>query len=66
MNVMPYFVSLLVANLLQAVGSTINVKWISDKSVEPDTLCSVQGGIKQAGNVGTALWYATNSMLQNS
>ena len=58
-NVMPYFVSLLVANLLQAAGALINAKWISDLAVEPCTLCSIQGGLKQAGNVGTAVWYAS-------
>ena len=55
-SVMPYFVSLLVANLLQAAGAMINAKWIADRAVEAGTLCSVQGGLKQAGNVGTALW----------
>ena len=59
MNVMPYFVSLLVANLLQASGAMINAKWISDLAVEPGMLCSLQGGLKQAGNVGTAVWYAS-------
>ncbi|EKM56553.1 uncharacterized protein PHACADRAFT_253748 [Phanerochaete carnosa HHB-10118-sp] len=55
-NVMPYFVSLLVANLLQAIGAMVNVRWITDRAVEPGTLCSFQGGVKQAGNVGTAVW----------
>lgn len=55
-DVMPYFVSLLVANLLQAIGAVINIRWIIDRTVEPGTLCSFQGGVKQAGNVGTAVW----------
>lgn len=57
-HVMPYFISLLVANLLQAVGAMINAKWITDRAVEASPLCSFQGGVKQAGNVGTAVWYA--------
>ncbi|KIP09900.1 hypothetical protein PHLGIDRAFT_101969 [Phlebiopsis gigantea 11061_1 CR5-6] len=55
-HVMPYFISLLVANILQAAGAMINVKWVVDRSVEAGALCSLQGGIKQAGNVGTAVW----------
>lgn len=54
---MPYFVSLLVANLLQAVGTFMNVRWVTDRMVEPGHYCSFQGGLKQAGNVGMALWY---------
>jgi len=61
-NVMPYFVSLLVANLLQAIGAVINARWIADRAVEPGTLCSFQGGVKQAGNVGTAVWSFTLSV----
>ncbi|KAI0685755.1 hypothetical protein BC835DRAFT_1420945 [Cytidiella melzeri] len=53
---MPYFVSLLGANLLQSVGVILNVKWVIDLAVEENTICSVQGFIKQAGNVGTAVW----------
>lgn len=56
-HVMPYFISLLVANILQAAGAMINAKWIADRSVEAGVFCSLQGGVKQAGNVGTAVWY---------
>lgn len=54
---MPYFVSLLTANLLQAVGGILNVKWAVLQAVEESPVCTVQGFIKQAGNVGTAIWY---------
>ena len=55
---MPFFVSLLLANVLQAIGALINGRWVSDRNVVPGHLCRAQGGIKQAGNVGMALWYA--------
>ena len=54
---MPFFVSLLVANVLQAIGTLINGRWVTDRNVEAGHLCTAQGGIKQAGNVGMALWY---------
>ncbi len=53
---MPYFVSLLVANIFQSIGSAMNAKWIADRAVVEGDFCRLQGGIKQAGNVGMALW----------
>jgi len=50
------FGSLLVANFLQSIGTILDAQWVSLGMVSPGTLCSVQGGIKQAGNVGTAVW----------
>ncbi|CAL1709087.1 unnamed protein product [Somion occarium] len=41
-HVIPYFISLLVANVLEAAGTSMNAFF--------------QGAIKQAGNVGMALW----------
>jgi len=55
-HVIAYFICLLLANALQAIGSIMNVKWVAERVVEAGTFCSVQGGIKQAGNVGMALW----------
>ncbi|KAM5531402.1 hypothetical protein V8D89_014926 [Ganoderma adspersum] len=55
-RIMPFFVSLLVANVLQAVGTIINAKWVNDRNVVAGHICTAQGGIKQAGNVGMALW----------
>ncbi|TBU23649.1 hypothetical protein BD311DRAFT_703548 [Dichomitus squalens] len=55
-RIMPFFVSLLVANVLQAIGTIINSKWVNDRNVVAGHLCTAQGGIKQAGNVGMALW----------
>lgn len=55
-RIMPFFVSLLVANILQAIGTLINSEWVNKRNAVPGGLCSAQGGIKQAGNVGIALW----------
>ena len=55
-RIMPFFVSLLVANILQAIGTLINSEWVNKRNAVSGGLCSAQGGIKQAGNVGIALW----------
>ena len=36
----------------------MSVKWVTDRAVVAGHYCSFQGGLKQAGNVGMALWYA--------
>ncbi|KAJ7484274.1 hypothetical protein FB451DRAFT_1392840 [Mycena latifolia] len=51
-----YFRSLLLANAVQAFGTALNLKWAAEGGVTPGAFCSAQGGIKQAGNVATALW----------
>lgn len=55
-HVLPYFVSLLIANVLQAAGTSMNVKWVLDRAVQEGAFCTLQGATKQAGNVGMALW----------
>ncbi|KAI9444252.1 hypothetical protein H4582DRAFT_1807503 [Lactarius indigo] len=50
------FGSLITSNMLQSIGTLINWKWVLNGGVSPGKLCGVQGGIKQAGNVGTAVW----------
>ncbi|KAF7348657.1 Git3 domain-containing protein [Mycena venus] len=51
-----YFKALLLANAVQSFGTVLNFKWAADGGVTSGTFCSAQGGIKQAGNVATALW----------
>jgi hypothetical protein len=67
-----YFNALLLANALQAIGTVMNLKWAADGGVTAGGLCTAQGpytadsrdpgsellpgGIKQAGNIATALW----------
>ncbi|KAL5528637.1 hypothetical protein ACEPAF_7773 [Sanghuangporus sanghuang] len=58
-HVTAYFVSLLVSDLLQAIGSIMNLKWIQDMAVSQSSFCSAQGGIKQAADIGTAFWILT-------
>ncbi|KAH9993339.1 hypothetical protein BJV74DRAFT_884449 [Russula compacta] len=50
------FGSLIVSNLLQSIGTIVNIRWVVIGSVSAGTLCSFQGGIKQVGNVGAAVW----------
>ncbi|KAH9926571.1 uncharacterized protein BXZ73DRAFT_78674 [Epithele typhae] len=59
-RILPFFVSLLVANILQAIGTIMNASWVRERNVLPGSLCSAQAGIKQAGNVGMALWCRNN------
>ncbi|CCM00777.1 uncharacterized protein FIBRA_02819 [Fibroporia radiculosa] len=55
-HVIPLFVSLLVANVLQAIASMMDLRWLMDGAVEAGRFCSVQGGLKNGGNVATAVW----------
>ncbi|EKM56586.1 uncharacterized protein PHACADRAFT_253801 [Phanerochaete carnosa HHB-10118-sp] len=50
-----YFLSLLVSELIQAIGGIINVKWIADAEVTQGGVCTAQGVLKQSGDVGVAL-----------
>jgi len=47
---------LLLANVLQSTGTVMSLKWALRDEVVAGTFCGIQGGIKQAGNVGTAIW----------
>ncbi|TDL22657.1 hypothetical protein BD410DRAFT_788484 [Rickenella mellea] len=55
-HVAAYFLSLMVTDLFQAVGSIMNSRWVRENSVVPDGFCTAQGAIKMAADVGTALW----------
>ncbi|GJE86578.1 hypothetical protein PsYK624_026580 [Phanerochaete sordida] len=50
-----YFLSLLVSELIQAIGGIINVRWIADATVTQGSVCTAQGVLKQFGDVGVAL-----------
>jgi len=61
-----YFVSLLVSDILQSIGSIINAAWVRDKAVAYGTLCIAQGVIKHTADVAIALWslvIATNTFF---
>ncbi|KAI9457101.1 hypothetical protein BJY52DRAFT_522120 [Lactarius psammicola] len=55
-HVVYYFVSLLLSDILQAIGSIMNSAWITKQAVVYDSLCTAQGVIKQTADVGIALW----------
>ena len=71
-HIFAYYVSLLVANALQAAGTLMNFNWVAQGYVVSGPYCSAQGdeapfnnrlvaklgtgALKQAGNVGTAMW----------
>jgi len=55
-HVAGYFVSMLVCDMLQAIGSIINAAWVRHQMVELGTLCMAQGAVKQTSDVGTAIW----------
>ncbi|KAK0192871.1 hypothetical protein F5146DRAFT_1041820 [Armillaria mellea] len=50
-----YFVSLMCAELIQALGSLLNIQWIIDAEINEGTLCMAQGILKQIGDVTVAL-----------
>lgn len=51
-----YLVSLLLCDLLQAVGSLMNARWVRERAVAFSPFCEAQGAIKQLADVGTAVW----------
>jgi len=51
-----YFVSLLCCELIQAIGSLNNSRWVRLGAVQLDQSCTTQAILKQAGDVGTAIW----------
>ncbi|KAI0814885.1 hypothetical protein BC629DRAFT_1588573 [Irpex lacteus] len=50
-----YFLSLLVSEVIQAIGGIIDARWIADAMVTEGHTCTAQGVLKQAGDVGAAL-----------
>ncbi|KAF8579735.1 hypothetical protein K439DRAFT_371584 [Ramaria rubella] len=55
-HVAPYFVSLLAANLIQSIGSVLNMEWLQQGGTIFEPSCVVQGIAKNIGNVGTSFW----------
>ncbi|TDL24619.1 hypothetical protein BD410DRAFT_786142 [Rickenella mellea] len=55
-HIVAYLWSLMIANVIQAIGTIMNARWISKGGAFPGGFCSAQGGVKNAGNLGTALW----------
>ncbi|KAH9986752.1 hypothetical protein BJV74DRAFT_796723 [Russula compacta] len=55
-HVVFYFVSLLLSDILQAIGSIMNATWVRDQAVGYVSLCTAQGVIKHIADVSIALW----------
>lgn len=51
-----YFVSLLLSDILQSIGSIINSAWVREGAVVYDSLCTAQGVLGHMSDVGIALW----------
>ncbi|THU87007.1 hypothetical protein K435DRAFT_356926 [Dendrothele bispora CBS 962.96] len=51
-----YLLSLLLANMIQSVGTVMSLEWVMRNEVVSGMFCTYQGAIKQVGNVSTALW----------
>ncbi|KDQ15112.1 hypothetical protein BOTBODRAFT_174281 [Botryobasidium botryosum FD-172 SS1] len=49
-----YFLSLMIADLIQASGAIINSSWISHHHIVPGRLCTAQAVLKQLGDDGVA------------
>ncbi|KAF9050251.1 hypothetical protein BJ165DRAFT_1341851 [Panaeolus papilionaceus] len=52
------FLNLMLADLIQAIGTLPNVVWMRQGMVSPGPLCTAQAAVKQVGIVGVALTYA--------
>ncbi|KDQ17845.1 hypothetical protein BOTBODRAFT_52696 [Botryobasidium botryosum FD-172 SS1] len=50
-----YFLSLMIADLMQAIGSILHINWIVKGRVAPGIACTTQAVFKQLGDVGVAL-----------
>ncbi|EPQ57650.1 hypothetical protein GLOTRDRAFT_137912 [Gloeophyllum trabeum ATCC 11539] len=55
-HVAAYFMSLMVSDLMQVVGSIMNAKWVHEMAVTYEHFCTIQACIKQAADIGLALW----------
>jgi hypothetical protein len=51
-----FIVSLMTADLSQAIGGIMNVRWVAARHVSVGRFCTIQAAIKQFSNVGAALW----------
>ncbi|GAB1521317.1 hypothetical protein RhiTH_004411 [Rhizoctonia solani] len=49
-------VSLMTADLSQAIGGIMNIRWVAARHVSIGRFCTAQAAIKQFANVGAALW----------
>jgi len=55
-HVAGYFVSMLIMDMLQAVGSIMNARWTREMMVQAGPYCIAQGAIKHAADIGSSIW----------
>ncbi|KAI0930549.1 hypothetical protein AcV5_007233 [Taiwanofungus camphoratus] len=55
-HVAAYFVSLLLCDLIQAMGSIMNARWYVEMAVTYEPFCTAQGIVKQVADVSTSIW----------
>ncbi|KAK7057447.1 Git3 domain-containing protein [Favolaschia claudopus] len=55
-HVAAYFISLLISDIIQAIGSIMNAQWIRDMAVVVGDVCTIQGVLKQIADVSIAVW----------
>lgn len=55
-NLAPYFLSLLVCDVIQALGSIMGARWVAEKGIIMGGFCTIQGTLKQAADIGAAFW----------
>jgi len=51
-----YIICYLIADFIKAIASVINLQWVVDDAVQVGDICSLQGIVKQLGDVATAIW----------
>jgi len=49
--------SLLLCNIVQAVGGLLNIAWLVENRIYVGVTCTAQGALKQIGNVRGHLFY---------
>jgi len=55
-GVAPYFVSMLICDVFQSVGSIMNARWVQSSSVHVGAFCTSQAVIKHIADIGVAIW----------
>jgi len=55
-HVAAYFVSMLITDILQSIGSIMSARWVRLMMVHAGPYCAAQGVIKQAADIGSSIW----------
>jgi len=55
-HIFGYFISLLVAHGIQSFSIILNFVWVGYNAVMEGTLCNIQGGLRNLGNISAAFW----------